>query len=205
MKKISLLFAVIVFVLAFSMTSHAAYTNIYLSAFQDVRWQDKLTGEIYYNIGSMNSYSYCVDPSTNMPIPGNYFAEKFSIVGNAALLQVAWLVDNYAYSKKGVISGFNANETGTILQLAIYDVIGQPVSPVSGYEALFAKKNEIEALIPKTDLSYLAASYIRFDIYGDSDKGVKYQNVLTPVPIPGVVWLLGSGLIGIIGIRRRQS
>jgi len=24
-----------------------------------------------------------------------------------------------------------------------------------------------------------------------------------PVPIPGAIWLLGSGLIGIIGIRRK--
>jgi hypothetical protein len=29
-----------------------------------------------------------------------------------------------------------------------------------------------------------------------------YQDV-TPVPIPGAVWLLGSGLVGLIGARRR--
>ena len=27
--------------------------------------------------------------------------------------------------------------------------------------------------------------------------------VITAVPIPGAVWLLGSGLIGLLGIRRR--
>jgi hypothetical protein len=28
---------------------------------------------------------------------------------------------------------------------------------------------------------------------------------LTTVPIPGAVWLLGSGLLGLVGLRRRQS
>ncbi|NPA25396.1 MAG: C-type lectin domain-containing protein, partial [Deltaproteobacteria bacterium] len=30
---------------------------------------------------------------------------------------------------------------------------------------------------------------------------VEYEN---PVPIPGAVWLLGSGLLGLIGVRRRR-
>ena len=30
-----------------------------------------------------------------------------------------------------------------------------------------------------------------------------YGSVLVPTPIPGAVWLLGAGLIGLIGIRRR--
>jgi hypothetical protein len=29
-------------------------------------------------------------------------------------------------------------------------------------------------------------------------------SVLSAVPVPAAVWLLGSGLIGLIGIRRRQ-
>ena len=33
--------------------------------------------------------------------------------------------------------------------------------------------------------------------------GEKYAFLLNPVPIPSTVWLLGSGLIGIVGIRRK--
>jgi len=32
-----------------------------------------------------------------------------------------------------------------------------------------------------------------------------FQDLLTPVPVPAAVWLLGSGLIGLICFRRRQN
>ncbi|OPY73590.1 MAG: hypothetical protein A4E63_00953 [Syntrophorhabdus sp. PtaU1.Bin050] len=207
MKKICISFTVIVVLLALVLPAHAAYTNIYLSGFQDIDWQNKLTGEIYYDMGGTHSYSYCVDPSTDMPVPASYYVEKFSIAGNLPLLQVAWLMDSYAYSKSGAFTGFTAVQTGTIVQLAIYDAIGKPVAVVPGYESLFAKKDEIEASMPLTlsDLAYLSAKYARLDIYNNSDKTTAFQDLLTPVPIPAGVWLLGSGLIGLVCLRKRQG
>jgi hypothetical protein len=39
--------------------------------------------------------------------------------------------------------------------------------------------------------------------------GISTKNIvltdITPVPIPGAVWLLGSGLIGFMGIRMRMK
>ena len=43
-----------------------------------------------------------------------------------------------------------------------------------------------------------ASSTIDFLTTGDCDK-------VAPVPIPAAVWLLGSGLLGIVGIRRRKN
>lgn len=31
----------------------------------------------------------------------------------------------------------------------------------------------------------------------------RYQDLYTPIPIPGAVWLFGSGLIGLLGLRRK--
>jgi len=28
---------------------------------------------------------------------------------------------------------------------------------------------------------------------------------VSPVPIPGAVWLLGSGIVGLIGLKRRRG
>lgn len=35
------------------------------------------------------------------------------------------------------------------------------------------------------------------------DYGLAWQIVTAPVPIPGAVWLLGSGLVGVVGFRRK--
>jgi hypothetical protein len=44
--------------------------------------------------------------------------------------------------------------------------------------------------------------------YGDEDLVIGKlgsSSTLSPVPIPAAVWLLGSGLLGLIGIRRRKQ
>jgi hypothetical protein len=35
--------------------------------------------------------------------------------------------------------------------------------------------------------------------------GMLFYPTITPVPIPGAVWLLGSGLVGLVGLRRTKS
>jgi hypothetical protein len=33
---------------------------------------------------------------------------------------------------------------------------------------------------------------------------VVFRTELSPVPIPGAVWLFGSGLVGLIGFRKKR-
>ena len=48
-------------------------------------------------------------------------------------------------------------------------------------------------------------NFLGFSISEDNDPaGLRFQNFsYTPVPIPGAVWLLGSGLVGLMGLRRK--
>jgi hypothetical protein len=57
-------------------------------------------------------------------------------------------------------------------------------------------------LIPPENID-MSGRYALLDIYNNSSMTVQYQSQLAPVPIPAAVWLLGSGLVGLIGIRRR--
>ena len=41
--------------------------------------------------------------------------------------------------------------------------------------------------------------------YGDPNTDMRFETYMDPVPIPGALWLLGSGLVGLIGIRRKMS
>ena len=109
-----------------ALPSFACETNIYLSSFQNINWQSKPTGEIYiyhnYNWqnGTTGACSLCVDPAADLPVPGAYCTGWFSVAGNRELLKTACLMDNCAYIKAGVLPGFDALQTGTIVLLAVY-------------------------------------------------------------------------------------
>jgi hypothetical protein len=46
-------------------------------------------------------------------------------------------------------------------------------------------------------------SFSSISITSSGARLVGFDNISSAVPIPGAVWLLGSGLIGIVGIRRK--
>ena len=60
--------------------------------------------------------------------------------------------------------------------------------------------------IPDNGISSFSFSYTD-DLLWMLDEGEwrGYDVGLNPVPIPGAVWLLGSGLLGLIGIRKRSA
>jgi hypothetical protein len=52
----------------------------------------------------------------------------------------------------------------------------------------------------------IAALYTYDDLIPSSgDFDFETEIVAEPVPIPGALWLLGSGMIGLVGLRRRKS
>jgi hypothetical protein len=47
-------------------------------------------------------------------------------------------------------------------------------------------------------------TYITFEVSVTGDHGLFFDDLsFTPIPIPGAVWLFGSGLIGLLGLRKR--
>jgi hypothetical protein len=44
-----------------------------------------------------------------------------------------------------------------------------------------------------------------FETAGDANIDIIAGRNCSNVPVPGAVWLLGSGLLGLVGIRRRSS
>jgi len=60
-------------------------------------------------------------------------------------------------------------------------------------------------------LDLTGVTWIKFYLPKDMDKGddgdhnfaLASLTVSSPVPIPGAVWLLGSGLVGLVGLRRK--
>ena len=220
------LFLIIAALLLMAPVHARAYTNIHLDSFQSII-SGELTGEIHYTVtggipgGPILSpgFSYCVDRWTDVYVPGKYYAEAYNITAPPPAhlsgqyanggLKAAWLIDNYSYSlHPGVLgSSYTPQQQGVIVQLAVWDVTGQGTPVVGGYPGLYTKAAELEGLIPTTAhaLDYLANQYRWLRLYADSTNRTEYQDLMAPVPIPSALWLLGPGLVGLVGIRRRMK
>ena len=85
--------------------------------------------------------------------------------------------------------------------------INNPDDPYYNYHDLFDMRDSFEDTLPGpgVDLSMYALKYEVLDIYTDETKETPLQKLmtLTPVPIPATVWIFGSALLGLVGIRKR--
>jgi hypothetical protein len=111
---------------------------------------------------------------------------------------------------QGLSLPFQADQSPYTYQATLADL---SISPIFGFDYLFLA-------ITSTTTSYGSivgpGSFI-FDVVpnellfanvfgiGGGDTGFGLFGVqVTTVPVPGAVWLLGSGLVGLVGLRRKR-
>jgi len=117
----------------------------------------------------------------------------------AALSQAAWIADNwmnytFLESNLDILKGE--------AQKAVWEVRG--VMSIMGDDG--ADVAIYEAMIANWTASYDTSNWL-FAYSPSGFEGTDYQDYLTPnpVPIPVPLYLLGTGLLGLWGIRRRKS
>ncbi len=152
--------------------------------------------------------SYCVDPSdgTTGSVP-SYFIESLSSSSGTQYLEAAWLANQVMLGNLSTVTAqvamwkiiFNGNgNTYTFVN----DSIGDSASTIENWVTL--AQNNYQNL----NLAgfYLATSPTNSP---STSFGVKYQDYLfydgTPsqVPVPNTLFIFGTALLGLIGIRRR--
>ena len=205
-KIIICLLVIAAFVSFLPLAAHAYTVN--LTSFQT----DGITsGEIYgsgtrENGESTSPFFFCLETQVNVGVPGTYNVTETTLTDN--FLRAAWLMNNYSPTWNGAYSGYNFLQTGEAVQYAIWKTIGEtlPVAPsavITLADTLFslAGTQSLESL------TYLQSSYYRMNL--TTLAGAPVQDLIgggpsRVVPIPAAVWLLGTGLIGLVGIRRRM-
>jgi len=162
-----------------------------------------------YLNGAPLEYLYCADIFTTVNVPGTY---PNTAVNNAGDIygkplnnagQVAWLLSNYGTAGQGA--------QAYALQAAIWHVIFEGTGTTIAIDPGNSTAQEVNLYN-----SYLAAlgsntgNVSQFDWItpGTLDSNgqlVQYQGLVgaPSVPLPVPIFLLGSGLIGLVGVRRR--
>lgn len=160
--------------------------------------------------GLTSSFGYCAEYTQGISM-GSYLAETRELEGN--YLKAAWLLENYASE------GTTDDKTITALQAAIWNVLGysgaekpnlirdgyltsdlyltmlSEVGKVSDFASL-GLEDKYEILVPYYKIGGLEESY--------QDLIIKAPNA-TPTPIPAAFWIFGTGVVGLLGLRKKSA
>jgi len=172
------------------------------------------------NVGTMtwgyNGGSYPTSPagSGDYPSPPGDPATGQSDVRYRAVDQAAgeglqWTVSTEGYQdiqvQLGVFTSVNFPGSGVTFS---FDYYNNELTWIEATTPIYDGTNTWATfyLSPGVDANDLSSFAFRLLLDSGSAGGITYDWVEvtgTPVPIPAAAWLLGSGLIGLIGLRRR--
>ena len=180
-------------------------------------------GNVSYPSGAAGSYyldyqvsingggqveAFCVEDSNSPPNTQTYTLltvdsglADFGLIAQN-YMAAAWIAENYLASKPGA-------------QIAIWEVVFDGVGNLDlgdgGFQSTsyVTDANAILAAVAlQNGFSASSQWYLAVNptvAQGGTISTSPYQNYLVPTPIPGAVWLLGSGLLGLVAVRRRRK
>ncbi len=165
-----------------------------------------LTGayQVQYENGPTVS-GFCIDPRESDTV--NFQTYEVVAITEPKFQTAAWVLDQY----------YRGLAAATPAQLAIWELVFdwrtedfsagnfQLLSSTSNYATLKLQATTIyDAAIDAFDSHEITPALLgKYMILSNGGYGAGYQDFMVPTPLPGALWLLTPGLIGLVGLKRR--
>ena len=163
--------------------------------------------------GVTSSFAYCVDLAKTVTVGQTY--KNYSVATlDGGYLWAAWLIEKYIPNPSGGVNLTGATNSVLIsaLQAAIWSVTGQnkynPISSLdSGRQAVYTKYSEImseyNSAFNNIDVGSLGLQNAYKLLVSDKNQNIIVRT--SAVPVPAAVWMLGSGLLAVVVMRRKRQ
>lgn len=183
--------------MAFLPTAHAAYFSVTPAGSYDALSTplSSIGYFVFFNLEAGENYSFIswdIGMEYDTSELGDWSANY--VFGGTIEETSPGMLENIHLSPTPSTDVTFASEGSYLMAWLIFDILN-PIQPFDG----------------QPDFSVVSQVGDLFFGFGTSDfqilqfEGAAGADVGSPVPIPGAVWLLGSGLLGLIGLKRKKK
>ena len=177
-------------------------------------------GTTFFNNASTNKFLVLGDDSGQLagsPTSGTFgFATPFSLASGTTDITVSFDWVFSAFGSGGDTDQFSVGITGNDFNISSplvtsYSVLSKAITNNGKEYGLAATFNLAAASLGAADANgQYWLSFGLFENASSNNSAVGIDNIkitanVAPVPIPGVAWLLASGVAGLIGLQRRKA
>lgn len=207
-KLLMLLVAGLIFTIPFQARADLTYTMTSFQSLGPLYASGEITGDLTGLLNIPTLYSFCINNAAILYEGQPYSASLTSIAGNAGLLESAYLINTYV-PQNSALTDVNM---GVALQWAMWMALGQasPLTDTSVQNPTLAATyasiyNQAQQYEQQAQNQYIAGNLSQYaGMYQELQLQGSQSLLLVPTPVPAAVYLFGSGVLGLVGLRKKM-